>query len=235
MREGQEAYHFRRSKGGQPRFLHLPISSDRSIKRTRGRTRYFSCHILLLLFLVAPSMTDAQEGALVLHQNLADLVDESATIIHGHVLSARSEKHPQFENLNTVVVTVKVRTLLRGSAGSTFTFRQYVWDARPGNETAGYHKAQQVLLLLIKPSEYGLSSPAGQEQGRFRILRDRQGKEYAVNSLGNAGLFHNMQARLASKGVRLAPHLSTLVRKHRSGAVALDQLESIIRALQGGR
>ena len=235
MRERHEAYHFRRSKGGQPLFLYLPISSDRSIKRTRGRTRYFSCHILLLLFLVAPSMTDAQEGALVLHQNLADLVDESATIIRGHVLSARSEKHPQFGNLNTVVVTVKVRTLLRGSAGSTFTFRQYVWDARPGNETAGYRKAQQVLLLLIKSSEYGLSSPAGLEQGRFRILSDRRGRKYAVNGVGNAGLFRNMQARLAAKGISLKPRLSALVQKHRSGAVALDQLESIIRALRGGK
>ena len=47
------------------------------------------------------------------------------------VVSVRMEKHPELTNLDTVVVTLRVRETLKGQAGETFTFRQYVWDLMP--------------------------------------------------------------------------------------------------------
>jgi hypothetical protein len=114
--------------------------------------------VLTISALLAPSAA-GQRGAMVLPQNLAELVDESATIVRGHIVSAQVEPHPELTNLTTVVVTVQVEATLKGEAGQTFSFRQYVWDIRDKQNAAGYRKGQHVLLLLIQASEYGLSSP----------------------------------------------------------------------------
>ena len=67
-------------------------------------------------------------------------------------------EHPELTALNTVVVKLQVRETLKGQAGSTYTFRQYVWDIRDLKYAGGYQKGQDLLLMMIAPSEYGLSS-----------------------------------------------------------------------------
>ncbi len=186
---------------------------------------------LFLLISIAFPLTATQRGALTIPQNLPELVSEAATIVRGHVVSTRVEPHPEFSNLDTVVVTLKVEETLKGQTGETFTFRQYLWDIRDRKGGGGYRKGQHRLLLMIEPSQYGLSSPAGLEQGSFRIIRDSQGKEYAINGRGNAALFRNMRSWMAKKQIELSPQLSTLVEEHRTGPVPLGQLEEIIRRL----
>ena len=193
----------------------------------------FLCGLVLLLLPV--SSARAQRGAIVKPQNLAEMVDEAATIVRGHVISARVETHPQLTGLYTVVVTLKVEEVLKGEAGETFTFRQFIWDVRDRYDAASYRKGQRLLLLLIKPSQYGLSSPVGLEQGRFRILRDPQGHEFAVNGVGNAGLFKDVAPALTKKNVQLTPALSTLVTEHRKGPIELKDLEDIVRAMAGAK
>src|SRR3954470_8265241 len=124
----------------------------------------------LLLLLVATS-ANAQRGALTVHRSLDALTERSETIVRGHIVSAKTEPHPQFQNLQTVVVEMSVESVLKGTAGKTFTFRQYIWDVRDKYNAAGYGKGQELLLLLNPVSEYGLTSPTGLEQGRFRIVR----------------------------------------------------------------
>ncbi len=170
---------------------------------------------------------------MVLPQNLAELVEEADTIVLGRVLNARSEKHPEFQNLNTVVVTLQVSETWKGSAGATLTFRQYVWDFRDALTALGYRKGQEVLLLLTRPSEYGLSSTAGLQQGRFRILRDPQGNRQAVNGFDNRGLFREFASQMRQKGVVLTPRAAGLVQRHQRGPVALDELKSLVRQLVG--
>lgn len=189
----------------------------------------FLCGLALLLLPI--SSAQAQRGAIVMPQNLAEMVDEAATIVRGHVASARYEPHPDFHGLDTIVVTLEVEEALKGQPGKTFTFRQYIWDIRDRYDTAGYRKGQHLLLLMTKPSQYGLSSPVGLEQGRFRILRGPQGEDVAVNGVANAGLFKEMATALSKKKVQLTPALSTLVTEHRKGPVELKDLEDIVRAL----
>ena len=189
---------------------------------------------LLLIVAVLPSLLSAQRGALVVPQNLAELVDQSQTILVGRVVSARAEKHPQFENFNTVVVTLRVEEVWKGSAGPTFTFRQYVWDIRDAASVLGYRKGGEFLLLLIPPSQYGLSSPAGLDYGRFRLLRDARGVRSALNGFGNAGLFRGMDTQLRQKGIELSPGPAALVARHQRGPIALDDLKAIIQQLAGG-
>ncbi|MCI0353596.1 MAG: hypothetical protein L0099_00960, partial [Acidobacteria bacterium] len=144
---------------------------------------------LLLTLASVPGF--AQRGALTVPRNLSQLTDRAAVIVRGNVVSARIEKHPEFTNLHTVVVTLRVKETLKGEVGDTYTFRQYIWDIRDRYDVAGYRRGLEVILLMNAPNQHGLTSPAGMEQGRFRVFRDRSGNEVAVNGLGNHGLFHD--------------------------------------------
>lgn len=191
--------------------------------------------VLLLLVTISAAPIGAQRGAVTVPQNLGQLVDEAAVIVRGHVVSARFEPHPQLQGLATVVVTLQVQETLKGSVGSTYTFRQFIWDVRDRYDLAGYRKGQQLLLLMTKPSSYGLSSPVGLEQGRFRILTDAAGNQVAVNGRANAGLFRDLAPVLRSKGARLSPRQAALVTAPAPGPAPLDELRDLIRQLAGSK
>lgn len=183
--------------------------------------------ILAACACAAPAL--AQRGALTLPRNLEQLTDRASDIVRGTVVSAHVEKHPELDNLDTVVVTLRLSDTLKGSARETFTFRQFIWDVRDRHDAAGYRKGQELLLLMIAPSRYGLSSPAGLDQGRFRIERDRRGRETAVNGMGNFKLFDGLGANEAS-AVSLTARQASLVAKHRKGPVDATELTAMIRA-----
>ncbi len=195
--------------------------------------RGFHWWLCLLLAVAAASPAVAQRTARTVPADLSELVAQASTIIRGRVVDAHVEPHPQFPNLMTVVVTLRVDKSFKGEAGPTFTFRQYVWDLRDQREVMGFRKGEELLLLMNAPSRYGLSSPAGQEQGRFRIVRDAQGRATAVNGRGNRGLLSGLAAESAQRGVQLSARTSALVAKHREGPVPLDELEEMITLLVG--
>ena len=188
------------------------------------------CLCLCLLALTTLSLC-AQRGALVIQQNLAELVQEADTIVRGSVLSAQVEPHPELRNLHTVVVTLRVERVLKDQAEGTFTFRQYIWDVRDRYNAAGYRKGQRLLLLLIKPSQYGLSSPAGMDQGRFRLAPDQEGRLTAVNGAANHGLFRGVTPLLEEQGIRLPRRLTQTVAADAGGPLPLEDLEALISAL----
>ncbi len=187
--------------------------------------------ILAACLLWAPAF--AQRGAMTVPRNLGQLTDRASDIVRGNVISARVEKHPVLWALDTVVVTLRVRETLKGQVQGTFTFRQYIWDLRDRYDAAGYRKGQDVLLMMIAPSAYGLSSPAGMDQGRFRIQRDRKGREVAANGMGNARLLEGLQAEADKNGVTLTAKQAGLAARHREGPVDLAELTAMIRAFAG--
>ena len=189
--------------------------------------------VFALLFSALP--TSAQRGAITLPRNLGELVDQSAVILRGQVMSARVEPAPELNDHPILVVIVRVREVLKGNTGATFTFRQFIWDYRDRLDAAGYRKGQDVLLLLNPPTIYGLVSPAGLEQGRFRIVRDAQGREVAANGQANAGLFRDLREQLQKKGVSLSPRLAALVSAPPAGGVPVADLQDLIRAIAGSR
>lgn len=188
--------------------------------------------LLATIALSAPAW--AQQGALTVPRNLQQLTDRAAHIVRGNVVSARMERHPEL-GLHMLVVNVQVRETLKGSHRPAFTFRQYVWDYRDRLTAANYRKGDDVLLFMIAPSRYGLSSPAGMEQGRFRILRDGQGRELAVNGHGNARLFDGLEAQAARDGIVLSAASSEMLRRPPRGPVEARRLTALIRELVGGR
>lgn len=187
---------------------------------------------LVLFGLTSARPLLAQRGALTRSRNLGELVSQSAVILRGHVVSVRAEPHPELTNLWTIVVTLRVREVLKGDTGPTFTFRQFIWDIRDRYDAAGYRKGQNLLLLMNPTTRYGLSSPAGLEQGRFRIRRAPDGRELAVNGHGNADLFRNLQQQLTRQRIELAPQAASLIQQHPSGPLPLDGLRDMIQQLR---
>lgn len=185
--------------------------------------------VLVTVACLATSPAFAQRGAMTVPQNLDELTDRAQDIVRGTVVSAHVEKHPELTNLHTVVVTLRVGETLKGATRDRYTFRQYIWDVRDRYDAAGYRKGQELLLLMNGPSRYGLASPVGIEQGRFRIQRDRSGRAVALNGSGNLRLFDRLQDP-PGKPAALTPRQASVVAKHRQGPVALDELTGMIRA-----
>lgn len=150
-------------------------------------------------------------------------------IVHGHVVSAKVEPHPQLRNLMTVLVTMQVEETLKGTAGKSFQFRQYIWDLRDQIDAARYGKGEDLLLMLGPVSQYGLTSPVGLQQGRFRITHDAGGQAMAVNGNGNLRLFEGTEQRAQARSLKLSSRVSSLARQPKSGPVPLSDLEDAIR------
>ncbi|MEX2149954.1 MAG: hypothetical protein WD793_07055 [Steroidobacteraceae bacterium] len=187
-------------------------------------------YLLLATVLVVTAPASAQ-GALTVPRNLDQLTDRAAVIFRGNVASAQVETHPEFPSLHTVVVTMWVREMLKGEPRTTYTFRQYIWDIRDRFNAAGYRKGQDLLLMMIEPSAAGLSSPAGHDQGRFRIKRDADGREVAANGHGNFRLFDGLAAEAAKEGALLSPASVRLAETHQRGPIAVAELTRLIREL----
>jgi hypothetical protein len=205
--------------------------------RPGGKTLNYKIRILvaLLFSIVIVHTCYAQDGAIVRPQNLAQMTDEAATVVQGRVLSVRMEPHPQLTNLQTVVVTLQVDQVFKGQSAQTYTFRQYSWDYRGAARRTGYAPGQNLLLLMTKPSQYGLSSPVGLEQGRFQITTDSEGRLVAANGHGNAGLFANMTADVQKRGIALSRSMSSLVAQQQSGPISLNDLTTLIGQLVGAQ
>ncbi|HKV61422.1 MAG TPA: hypothetical protein VJO16_05880 [Candidatus Acidoferrum sp.] len=130
------------------------------------------------------------------------------------------------------MVTLTVNKVLKGEAASNITFRQYLWDARDLPVFGGYKGAGELLLFLNPVSPYGLTSPVGLEQGRFRILRDAKGNRYALNGRGNLGLFNQVESKAGSRGLIFSKSVKEMLAKP-SGQVPLEVFEETIQALVG--
>lgn len=176
-----------------------------------------------------------QRGALTAPRGLDQLSREAQVIVHGYVTSAKVEPHPQLKNLMTVVISLQVEDTLKGPARKSLQFRQYIWDLRDQLDGASYAKGQEWLLLLGPVSPYGLTSPVGLEQGRFRILRDASGQATAVNGRGNVGLFQATAQRAQAQGMKLSPRVSALTRQTGAAPVPLSDLKDAIRAFAGAK
>jgi hypothetical protein len=194
--------------------------------------------LCFLMLVVCPALV-GQRGAITKQQTLPELIAPAGVIVRGHVIAAAVEPHPQYPNLMTVVVTVSADSVLKGTAGKTYTFRQFIWDQRDLMDAAGFRKGQEWLLVMNPVNVHGLTSPVGLEQGRFRIMRDEaSGKVTASNGRRNAGLLTGSAEKAqASKG-QFSNRSLQMMQSAESGSVSagpveLQDLEDAIRGFVG--
>jgi hypothetical protein len=62
--------------------------------------------------------------------------------------------------------------------------------ARPGEATEGlprFEVGEELILFLYGDSSRGLTSPVGFGQGKFKVIRDKGGKQHAANGSATNG------------------------------------------------
>lgn len=198
-----------------------------------------------LALALIPSSAYAQ--LLVRQVNLAELSQRAGVIVRGRVVEVRREAHPDYPNIPTLVVTLEVLDNIRGVVDQHFSFRQYLDEiqlqagapeeksvATSGYAKHGYAAGQELLLFLYANSRYGLTSPMGSGQGRFRVLRDRQGRRVVLNDFGNRGLFQDVGAAAQRAGVKLSPEETQLLQRT-AGPAELDKLVGLVQRLASER
>lgn len=193
------------------------------------RLARFALGIAVCGFLAA-TPARAQRGAITLPRNLEQLTQQAAVIVRARVSAAHVEPDPDYPSLWTVEVTLHVEEVLKGHAGKTLDFREFIWDLHDRADSAGYVRGEDVVLLLNHASSLGLTSPCGLAQGIFRLRRDVHGDLMAANGFGNAGLFRGLAPSLGSQGISLNAKLSGVISAPQSTPLKLDDLRALIRA-----
>jgi hypothetical protein len=194
--------------------------------------RFASLLSLFASALCSVSPAWGQGQASTVPVDLPQLVRSAQTIVRGRVTAAKVEPHPQFSNLRTIVITLAVTRQLKGQAVSTLAFREFLWDARDVSFFATYKASGEILLFLNPVSPYGLTSPVGLNQGRFRVLRDAKGNRYVVNGRGNLGLFSPSAADGPAHGVVYSKQVREMLSQS-GGRVPLDTFEEAVQTLAG--
>ena len=198
-------------------------------KATRCEWSRLSWAAILVWMAAAPP---ARAELLTRQVNLAYLAQRAEVIVQGRVTAVRYEGLPGYPHIPTVLVTLEVERRLRGPAGGHYTFRQWISSPRALTGKRGYQVGQRLLLFLPAASDAGLSSPIGQEQGRFHVVRDARGPDHVANEFNNAGLFTNVSETAEKAGASLAGRqLQTA--STRSGPVPLEDFVELVEHLKG--
>ncbi len=190
----------------------------------------FALAVAILFLASAVPPVFPQNNAVTLPRNLSQLVSEADSIVQGRVTSVSLEPHPQLRNLLMVVVTVQLEDTLLGQSTGIYTFSQAVIDKRDQQQKMGYRVGQHLLLVMMRPSVYGLTSPAGMQQGRFEIVPGADGKLHAVNGFGNLGLFRGMDSQLKSLRAQVSQKTVEQFDGQKSGPLRLEDLKTVIRS-----
>jgi len=195
-----------------------------------GRRAMAACMAASILVIsLLPRLLPAQ--AMMRPVNLAYLVKRADVIVQGRITGVVRESLPGYPNIPTVRVTMDVDAMMRGPERATYTFRELQMGLRAKGNKTNYRVGQQVVLFLPSPSELGLSSPIGLEQGRFHISRDAAGQAIVANELGNAGLFNGVAQDARNEGRKLPPNQLRLV-SGTSGPVNLSEFVSLVKNLK---
>lgn len=195
--------------------------------------RHRAVAVVFVATLLAGSL-QAQRGALVKPRNLDQLTTQAERIVHGYIISAKVEPHPQYANISTVLVTVRVTEMLKGTAPKEFTFRQFIWDIRDKRDAMGLRKGREVVLFLNKTTSAGLTSTSGLDQGRFEVERDPSGKEFIRAHMPNQVLLEGVPAALAKKGSTIPASVRTAQSNNRQ-LMLLSDFKATVRGLAGTR
>lgn len=195
------------------------------------RSFHFQTVVIAAILLFIPLSAYPQRGAITLPRNLADLTSTASQIVQGRIVSAAIEPDPQYRNLKTLVLTLALDDVLKGSAPKTFTFREFLWDLRDISDRAGYHAGDEVLLFLNRPTTLGLVTPVGLLQGRFRVVRGADGQDYALNGNQNSGLMDNVVRSGALNPARLSASSRTAIQSFQRGPIPLTALKESVHAI----
>ena len=162
--------------------------------------------------------------------NLEELATRADRIFQGRCVQVRVGTDPDLGQVVTYV-TFAPQSTVKGNAHGRLTIKllgNQSESARPDEATEGlprFQEGEEVLLLLYPDSLRGLTSPVGFGQGKFRILREKNGRAAAVNGFANERLLDGLSAKAQEK-------LGQRVERYRGkGAIPLEELMEMLKNL----
>ncbi len=169
-----------------------------------------------ILIYVSALTTTAQ----VRQVDLSEMVEASGMIFSGQVLSVEGTTDERGDIVTRT--TFRIEQPVRGVMPGTVTITQYGGVTESGSMVLAHMRyfteGERVMVFLYPPSELGLTSPIGMNQGAFTID--------AQNRLLGLGphLFEGLDALLSS--LKIA--------RDSQGGMPLTSMISLIGALAGG-
>lgn len=162
--------------------------------------------------------------------NLSYLSRRAGVVVQGRIVNVQYEPMPGYEHIPTVRVTLQVEQMLRGPQTKQYSFRQLMPPLHPrGGKNGVYQTGSEMLLFLMSPSELGLSSPIGEEQGKFSIRRDAEGRGFIANGYGNNGVFGGVVADAEQSGLALSS--SQRETASHNGPIELEPFMRLVKTL----
>jgi hypothetical protein len=170
----------------------------------------------VLILLIAPA-----GASLVVQLDLVSLHSRAGTLFHGRCTGR--QEFPEAKPFPYTEYTFEVIDALKGCRDGAGNLQKTVTIRHAGTRT-GYVRpdglevaplrlgvpehepGEEVVLFLTPESRFGLSSPIGLAQGKFKVSR-KDGRATVKNDVGNCGLLDKVEAS-SFRGLRdqdLAP------------------------------
>jgi hypothetical protein len=152
--------------------------------------------MFLLLLFAFPALSLAVRVRPI---NLEEMTRRADRIFSGRVAGVRIARDPDLDQQVTYVTLVPHRVEkgdVRGSLLIKILGEQDA-DAPRGRATEGipvFRKGEELILFLYGDSPHGLTSPVGLGQGKFSVLRDKEGNPLAFNQFANEHLFRGLSS-----------------------------------------
>ena len=161
-----------------------------------GRTRLHGVSLAALV-IVLPLCWIPSFASRIRAVNLEEMTDRAANIFSGRCVSVRVAHDSELDRPVTYV-TFTVQRSVKGNARGTLTIKLLGEQEGSAEERRGieglprFQRGEEVVLFLYGESRSGLTSPVGFGQGKFTLIKDKQGQRLAVNGSGNANLLRRL-------------------------------------------
>ena len=182
---------------------------------------------LLLVALLCPTA----HAVVVKQVPLLTMAGKAEYIFSGTCIRSEIARDPA-ANRDVCLVTFRIEKAIKGTAGDTFTMKlsRMLVDLK---QIPSYKAGDEVVLFLYKESALGFTSPVGQGQGRFSILRGPDGTKKVVNANNNQNLFKGLDAPGHAAKIKSSPRASGIqaALALKSGPVSYDAFLALVELI----
>jgi hypothetical protein len=133
------------------------------------------------------------EASQVRPVNLEELTGRADRIFSGRCVSTEVVAHPE-RGFAVTRVTFAVERAVKGQLGETVTIDLFGGPATGLAEVPRFAPGERAVLFLYADSGLGLTSPVALGHGKFSLVRDKAGRELAINAFGNRNLLTNLSS-----------------------------------------
>src|SRR3990172_4593600 len=155
-----------------------------------GRRRLNIAVLVACALLAALPASRPAEASRLRPVNLEEMTRRAVSIFSGRCVDVRGAYNAAIGR-PTTLVTFEVDRVVKGGAGRRVTIQTLGSPddaARRATRAVGipqFREGEEVVLFLYGESAAGMSAPVGLGQGKFSVVRDKEGRRLAINQFGN--------------------------------------------------